>query len=302
MIERDLVGQQFGPYYIEAIVGRGTVGVVYRAINGQEEPIALKTFEPSATAEQELLLTRFEREAHAMARFKHPNIVPVLDTGQIDGKAYLAMPLIQAQPLDAVLKKKNRFNEMEATEIGWQIADALHHAYEHEVIHRDVKPSNVLLTPDGHAILTDFGVAYAIDCPGLTQVGHIVGTPAYMSPEQALQNKQIDCQADLYSLGVILYRMVTGRLPFRGTSIEMLHAHVYDEPPTPSSVTNVSPEMEAIILRAMAKDPADRFPDGRTMARELLELNKLIQERTSQEKSWPALIKRWLSKFKLTSV
>ena len=294
----DQAGRNIGPYYIEGVVGKGSVGIVYRTLNKQGETLALKVFVPPPGVDQDLLLTRFEREANTMMRLQHPNILPVMDTGHIDGCAYMAMPLITGQALDEVLKKKGRFNEVEATEIGWQIADALHYAYENGVIHRDVKPSNILMTQDGHALLADFGVAYAMDDPALTQAGHIVGTPAYMSPEQAIQDKKMDRQSDLYSLGVILYRMVTGRLPFSGTTPEILHAHVYEKPAPPSSIANVSPEMEAIILRAMAKKPANRFPDGRTMAKELLDLNQQIREQTDGQNGLRAKFNRWLTRLR----
>lgn len=294
----DQAGRTIGPYTIEGVVGKGSVAVVYRALNGQDDILALKVFVPPPGADQELLLTRFEREAQTMMRLQHPNILPVLDTGHIDDCAYMAMPLVKGEALGEVLKKKSRFDEVETTEIGWQIADALHYAYENGVIHRDVKPSNILMTHDGHAFLADFGVAYALDDPSLTQAGHIVGTPAYMSPEQALQDKKMDRQSDLYSLGVILYRLATGRLPFSGTTPEILHAHVYQKPPVPSSIAQVSPEMEAIILRAMAKKPANRFPDGRTMARELLELNQHIREEAGKRNGLRAKFNRWLARLR----
>ena len=298
MPARDQAGRKIGSYLIEGVVGKGSVAVVYRALNDQDDTLALKVFVPPLGADQELLLTRFEREAQTMMRLQHPNILPVLDAGHDDDCAYMTMPLIKGPALSEVLKKKNRFDEDEATEIGWQIADALHYAYENGVIHRDVKPSNILMTPDGHALLADFGVAYALDDPSLTQAGHIVGTPSYMSPEQALQDKKMARQSDLYSLGVLLSRMVTGRLPFSGTTPEILHAHVYEKPPMPSSIANVSPEMEAIILRAMAKKPANRFPDGRTMARELLELNQHIREEASKHNGVRAKFNRWLARWR----
>ncbi|MCB0196682.1 MAG: serine/threonine protein kinase [Anaerolineae bacterium] len=290
--------RKLGPYYIEGVVGKGTVGIVYRALTKEGDVLALKVFVPPPSVDQDLLMTRFEREAETMMRLQHPNILPVLDTGHVDGSAYMAMPLIRGQALDAILKKKNRFDEVEATEIGWQIADALHYAYENGVIHRDVKPSNILMTHDGHALLADFGVAYALDDPGLTQAGHIVGTPAYMSPEQASQEKKMDRQSDLYSLGIILYRMVTGKLPFSGTAPEILHAHLNEKPPAPSSIASVSPEMETIILKAMAKNPTNRFADGRAMAKELLELNQLLREQNGHKSGFRARFNRWLTRLR----
>ncbi len=139
------------------------------------------------------------------------------------------------------------------------------------MVHRDLKPANILLAADVQALLTDFGVALALDDLTLTRTGHTVGTPAYMAPEQA-NGQEVDGRADLYSLGVVLYQMVTGRTPFRGKTPQVLHAHVYDPPPEPSSIAKVSPGMEAIILRALAKEPRQRFQSGAAMAQALARL------------------------------
>jgi serine/threonine-protein kinase len=139
------------------------------------------------------------------------------------------------------------------------------------VVHRDLKPANILLATDGQALLTDFGVALALDDLTLTRTGHTVGTPAYMAPEQA-NGQEVDGRADLYSLGVVLYQMVTGRTPFRGNTPQVLHAHVYEPPPAPSSIAKVSPGMEAVILRALAKEPSQRFQSGAAMAQALARL------------------------------
>ena len=302
MINGDLVGQRLGPYAIEGLVGRGTSAVVYRALNAEETVVALKVFMPSPSGEAEILLARFEREAQTAARLKHPNIVPVLDTGQVDGCAYMAMPLIKGETLEERIKKTSRFDELTVTEIGWQIADALNYAYENGVIHRDVKPSNIMLTPDGHALLTDFGVAHALDTPGLTQAGQIVGTPAYMAPEQALYGRQVEGRSDLYSLGVVLFKMITGQLPFRGSTPQMLHAHVYEPPPKPSTLTKISPEMEEIILQALRKNVAERFPDGRVMARALLELNSQLRSQKGPAPTWRVALKRWVTRLKRRGV
>lgn len=279
MRTRDIIGRDVDGYQLEAMIGRGTVGEVYRALRANHEPVALKLCVPLLTGDVETILTRFNREARTVARLYHPHIVPVLDTGTIDDQAYMVMPLIKGESLADLLQREHRLDEMTTIEIGWQVADALFHAAEKGVIHRDVKPSNVLVTPDGHTLLTDFGIAFAFDDPTLTQAGHILGTPAYLAPEQARQDKPLDGRTDLYSLGVMLYQMVTGRLPFQGTTFQMIHAHVYETPPAPSTLVDLCPGLERIIITALAKDPADRFPDGRTMARELLALNEQNQER-----------------------
>jgi serine/threonine-protein kinase len=148
------------------------------------------------------------------------------------------------------------------------VAEALDYAHRQGVIHRDVKPSNILMD-GGRPVLTDFGVARALDDPALTATGLTVGTPAYMAPEQASDRPDLDGRADLYALGVVLYQMVTGRTPFWGSTPQVMHAHVYEPPPAPSSVAAVSPAMEAVILRALAKNPAGRYPTGAALAADL---------------------------------
>ncbi|NJN97800.1 MAG: serine/threonine protein kinase, partial [Anaerolineales bacterium] len=160
------------------------------------------------------------------------------------------------------------------------------------MVHRDIKPSNILLAADGRALLTDFGVALALDDLALTRTGHTVGTPAYMAPEQA-SGQEVDGRADLYSLGVVLYHMVTGRTPFRGNTPQVLHAHVYDPPPAPSSIAKVSPGLETIILRALAKDPAQRFPSGTAMAQALARLSDQTTPMPVSTQAKPSRL-RWL--------
>lgn len=271
MIAEDLLGQRIGPYHIEAILGSGGMAVVYRARNNRDEAVALKVLFPPPGAGKEMQ-TRFEREARTAMRLRHPAIVHVLEAGQAQGRAFMAMALIEGESLADRLARTGSLDEATATDIAWQIADALDYAHRQGVVHRDIKPSNILLAADGRALLTDFGVALALDDLALTRTGHTVGTPAYMAPEQA-NGQAVDGRADLYSLGVVLYQMATGRTPFRGNTPQVLHAHVYDLPPAPSSLARVSPGLEAIILRALAKDPAQRFLSGAAMAQALARLS-----------------------------
>ena len=247
-------------------------------------------------------MMRFHREAQTLARLSHPHIVSMLDSGTLDDQVYMVMPLITGESVFGLLQRKQRLDEMTATEIGWQVAEALFHVAEQGVVHRDVKPSNVLVTPDGQALLTDFGVAFALDDPSITQNGHILGTPAYLAPEQASRHKSIDERADIYSLGVMLYRMVTGRLPFHGTSLQMLHAHVYEKPALPSTLVNISPELEHIIMTALEKDPAKRFQDGRTMARALLTLNMQLRQAQQPARNWRQTLDYWLSRLQYIDI
>ncbi|MBN1217443.1 MAG: serine/threonine-protein kinase PknK [Anaerolineae bacterium] len=268
----DLSGQKLGLYQIEAILGSGGIATVYRARNPQSEVVALKVLAPPPKAGREIL-ARFEREARTAARLNHPGIVQVLDVGQAKGCAFMVMPLIEGQSLADRLTQVERLDETTAADIAWQVADALHYAHQQGVIHRDVKPSNILLASGGQALLTDFGVALALDDPVLTLAGHTVGTPVYMAPEQAAGVGTVDGRADLYSLGVVLYHMVTGLVPFQGNTPQILHAHVYQPPAAPSTITDVSPAMEVIILRALAKEVSERFQTGAAMAEALARLS-----------------------------
>ena len=183
----------------------------------------------------------------------------------------------------------------EAGRILGQVCQALDYAHSRGVIHRDVKPSNILITQDEQAYLTDFGLARIMDDPSITQVGSILGTATYMAPEQVLPDMPVDGRADLYSLGVILYRAVTGLLPFVGTGPEIMHAHAYTEPMDPSQIVRMPAGLETIILKAMAKNPADRYQDGRAMAQDLAEVNKQIRETKSQHN----LLQRWWDRVRI---
>lgn len=263
-----LIGQQLGPYHIETILGRGGMSIVYRARQPNDEAVALKVLTLPVETNSEIV-ARFDREARTAARLKHPGIVPVIDYGQANGYLFLAMPLIKGHSLADHLVEHRQLDEAAAIDIAWQIADALYYAHTQGVIHRDVKPSNILLTDDGQAMLTDFGVALALDEPNLTRTGYTIGTPAYMAPEQVSGQKHVDGRADLYSLGVVLYQMVTGRLPFQGHTPQILYAHVHKPPPSPASVATVSPKMAELILTALAKDVSQRFQTGQALAKAL---------------------------------
>ena len=264
---------QIGPYRLEALLGSGGIGAVYRARAANGDLVALKVLTPPPGASGELL-ARFEREARTAARLNHPGIVRVLNVGRAGPYAFMAMMLVAGRSLAEHLIEVTRLDQADAADIAWQMADALDYAHCQGVIHRDVKPSNILLTDDGSALLTDFGVALALDDPALTQPGRTVGTPTYMAPEQAAGVSPLDGRADVYSLGVVLYQMVTGRAPFVGNTPQVLHAHVYDPPPSPSTLADVSPPLEAIIMQALAKDPTHRFQTGADMAAALARLSQ----------------------------
>jgi serine/threonine protein kinase len=267
----ELIGRTIANYTIQAIIGRGSMTVVYRTVDGRTgQMVALKVLFPlpGAEAAQE----RFRREAQLVRILDHPGIVPILALGDAAGLLFLTMPFIEGGSLANRLRLTGKLDETSAVDLAWQVADALHYAHTRGIVHRDIKPSNILLTGDGRAMLTDFGVARALDDPKLTQTGLTVGTPYYMAPEQAAGRRQVDGRADLYALGVVLFQLVTGRIPFEGSTPQVLHAHVYVPPPTPSDLANISPLTEAIILQALAKDPADRFQTGAEMAQALAQI------------------------------
>jgi serine/threonine protein kinase len=263
-----LIGTSIGRYRLEALIGTGGVAAVYEAIDSTtERRLALKVLFPPPGAGPELG-ERFRREARTVARLEHPGILPVFDVGEAGGHLFIAMKRAEGPSLQALLEARGRLDEATAAEVAAQVAEALDYAHRQGVIHRDVKPSNILMD-DGRPVLTDFGVARALDDPALTATGLTVGTPAYMAPEQASDRPDLDGRADLYALGVVLYQMVTGRTPFWGSTPQVMHAHVYEPPPAPSSIAAVSPAMETVILRALAKNPAGRYPTGAALAADL---------------------------------
>ncbi len=286
----DFVGRQLGRYRIERVLGVGGVAAVYAAMDvALHRRVALKVLLP-LPALSPSVLERFRLEAVTAARLDHPGIVPIYDVGEAEGVVYIAMKLIPGETLGDVLARAGRLHEQDAAALIAQVAEALHYAHRHGVVHRDVKPANILLNweleePTGrrycHAYLTDFGVARALDAPDLTQAGFTVGTPAYMSPEQAVGDHALDGRSDLYSLGVVLYHCLAGHPPFTGGTAHVLHAHVYETPPPLPA--DVSPAMTEIVTRALAKDPAERYQTGEEMA---LALRALPASREAESASF----------------
>ena len=258
-----------GRYRIEELVGQGGMGKVYRARHlALDKAVCLKMLKP-ALLEDPTLVGRFEREAKAASRLNHPNSIGVLDFGREErtGSLFIAMEYVQGKDLRLVLRDDWPLSESRLCNIMAQVLAALGEAHAQQVIHRDLKPENIMVeqrrgAPDSVKVL-DFGIAKILDSdlPGLTRSDVVCGTPQYMAPEQAT-GSALDARCDLYAVGVILYQLVTGHLPFDGqNSMEVLTKHV-NEPPVPPSQRQagvvVSPAMEELILRAMAKDPAQR--------------------------------------------
>ena len=246
------------------------MGVVHEAYDPQiDRTVALKVLRPDYCANESSVL-RFLREAQTIGRVSHPHIVTVYDAGEDRGTLFIAMEYIEGKPLSELMQEK-RFSRQEILDIGIQIAETLDHAHGRGVVHRDIKPSNILVQPSGAIKITDFGIAHMEDseCTLQTREGEILGTPAFMSPEQ-VQGKPVDGRSDLFSLGVILYQLATGRRPFgkQGSTLaSLLHAIVHSAPVEPVELRpDLDPRLSRVILKCLSKEPAERYPSGTALA------------------------------------
>ena len=256
-------------YELEGEIGRGGMSVVYRARDLRlNRPVAVKVLPPEL-AYDPAIRTRFTREAQTSAQLSHAHIVPIYDVGERDGIAYLVMALITGGSLAALLAHEPRQPIDEARRILCEIADALAYAHQRGVVHRDIKPDNILLDAEsGRAMVTDFGIARAMEAGArLTATGIAVGTPTYMSPEQAVGERAIDGRSDIYSLGVLAYQMLTGRVPFTGgNSMALLLKHVTESPRPIAELRPETPRtLRDAIERALMKEPEDRWPTAATL-------------------------------------
>ena len=268
----NLIGQSLGRYHILEQLGEGGMATVYKAYDTRlERDVAVKIIRRQAFPEEQLerILKRFEREAKALARLTHPNIVGVIDYGDYEGAPYLVMPYLPGGTLKQRLSMPMSWQE--AVHILLPIAQALAYAHEHNIIHRDIKPSNILLTENGQPMLSDFGIAKILeneDSATLTGTGVGVGTPEYMAPEQ--WTGKASSQSDIYSLGVVLYELVTGHKPYTADTPAAILLKQATEPlPRPGQFVRVPEAIEKILLKAMAKNPEDRYPDMAVFARAL---------------------------------
>src|SRR5215211_3377458 len=231
--------------------------------------VAIKTLLPQFARDGNFV-DRFRREAQAAARLNHPGIVSVFDSGDGD-EPYIVMQFIEGRTLADFLASGKKLEPMDAAKIAEDIAEALAAAHAHGVIHRDIKPANVMVTREGQVAVMDFGIARLIAGPETApQTSAVLGTASYLSPEQA-QGQPVDARTDIYSLGVVLYEMLTGRPPFTGESpMAIAYKQVNATPPTPSSINpDIPPELDAIAMRALSKNPANRYQTGQEFAEDL---------------------------------
>jgi serine/threonine-protein kinase len=263
-----------GRYTISKRIGAGGMATVYLAHDVRHDrEVAIKILHPELTAT--IGSARFEREIRMTARLQHPHLLPLLDSGEAGGQLFYVMPYVKGESLRARLDRERQLPILDALRITREAASALDNAHRHGAVHRDIKPENILMH-EGQALVADWGIALptaAGERQPLTADGFRLGTPQYMSPEQAVGDRAIDARSDVYSLGCVLYEMLTGEPPFTGATAQVVIEKVKNErPPPPSSVREtVSPRVEAAVLKALAKLPADRFQSAAEFAAALAE-------------------------------
>src|SRR5512133_2291627 len=282
---------KLGKYQIRRTLGKGAMGIVYEGFDPViERRVAIKTILPSQLGGGEAanLLARFKREAQAAGRLNHPGIVAIYEYGEevaqdideneatrlapaapasgLQRVAFIAMEFVDGRELKDCFERGERFQLPEVARIMGEILDALDHAHAQGVVHRDIKPANLILLPDGRVKIADFGIARLGESE-LTQTGAVLGTPSYMSPEQ-FTSQPVDGRSDLFSCGVVLYQLLTGEKPFTGESTTTIMYKVLREEPVPPSELNLAlvPELDAVLKKALAKSPAQRFQSGREFA------------------------------------
>src|SRR6267378_4222105 len=263
-------------YTIEGEIGRGGMGVVYQARDERlKRQVAIKVLPPELAFREEIRI-RFLREAETAARVSHPHVVPIHSVGEgPDGLVYFVMAFVDGEPLSERLKRRGRLPPEEARRILMETADALGAAHALGVIHRDVKPDNILLEGSrGRVVVTDFGIAKALSSTSsgaLTGTGVAIGTPHYMSPEQAAGDREIDGRSDIYSLGVVSYQMLTGELPFHAPTVPgILMKHITERAPLVTEKCGDCPDdLAACVMRSLEKDPEDRWPTADALRRAL---------------------------------
>lgn len=279
-----------GRYRLDAVIGRGGMSTVYRAFDTVlERPVAIKLMHREIATDSDQL-ERFRREARAVAQLNHPHVVSVIDAGEEPspedehpgaGTPYIVLEYVDGETLKTLIRRSGPLDIPQALAYAIEIARALAVAHEHQIVHRDVKPHNILIDPEGGAKITDFGIARSLSEEGLTMAGRVLGTTDYVSPEQAL-GQPVTPQSDLYSLGVVLYEMLTGDVPFHGDSpVAVAMKHVREQvPDVQARRPHLSAATASVVDRALDKDLARRYPDAADMVADLEEVLALETSRT----------------------
>ena len=285
-----MIGQKLGSFRIEAELGSGAMGVVYRGVQeGKDRQVAIKVIANEQIGKGKAF-ERFEREAEILEQFRHPNIVRYIARGKSGGTFYYAMEYVSGPTLDKVLRDRGVIPWRKVAAIGIQLCEALQYSHDHGVIHRDLKPSNLMLTETGQLKLTDFGIAKDLDATEqLTGTGRTLGTAAYMAPEQIRGTPEISHKTDLYALGTVLYQMLTGDAPFTGASaVVMMHMHMNEPPPRASKkVEEIPKALDELIVALMAKSPSDRPWDATAVGQVLRGLLEKTVKKEPIPMVWP---------------
>lgn len=263
---------QLGRYEVLGELGQGAMGIVYKARDPLiDRVVAIKTINLGlALDEKDEYEGRFYQEAKAAGRLSHPNIVTIYDVGKSGDVAYIAMEFLEGRELRDIMNDGGQLPVDQVLDIVAQVAQGLAYAHEHDIVHRDVKPSNIMVVRDGHVKITDFGIARMASSAVRTQTGMVLGSPKYMSPEQVM-GKTIDQRSDIFSLGVMLYEMLTGQAPFNGENVNAIMYQTLNAVPAPPNVLNSAvPEMlNFIVAKALAKSLDDRYQNAKEFAEDL---------------------------------
>jgi serine/threonine-protein kinase len=266
-----MIGEKLGSFRIESVIGTGSTAMVYRATNEKSGAAAAVKVLRNDLPDFRVFHSRFEREAAILQQLRHPNIVRFLAVGRFRETNYLAMEFIQGATIEKIIQDRGRLSWEEAVAFGIQVCDALEYLHAHGVVHRDLKPSELMVTADGQLKVIDFGIAKDLDAVAITVPGRTLGTPAYMSPEQIHGTPAISHRTDLYLLGGVLYAFLVGRPPFEASTSEaLMQCHLNDSPPRASdSFREIPAAFDDLILKLLAKSPTDRPRDARAVKDEL---------------------------------
>jgi len=278
-------------YEIVKELGRGGMGAVYLANDKRlDRQVAIKMLQVDSSLSTEIsteIIQRFQKEAKAIAKLNHPNIVSIYDIGEENNQYFMVIELLEGQALSNLIEKNEKLSLEKVVDIGIQICSALSYAHKNGIVHRDIKPANIMYSEDGIAKLTDFGIAQLGNDKqlGLTQAGSILGSILYIPPEQLVDSRKVDNKADIYSLGVTLFQLFTGKLPFEGNSVaEVVTKILNTEAPSMKDYDETIPKaLDRVILKAIKKDPAQRYQDVSEFGKELTEIYEKLKIRKTKE-------------------